>query len=305
MNDEIKKTGIKAYTLKLLKEKGIFEGNLYISSQLLSKELFEKDLLEEGFNDGDELSCRFSNFSRAVHFPRKTCGSFKEAYDFFKTNFKKGDTIIVHNLLHAKYDGTISLLGDELVMEFLEGDWNAGYSLNADTAVFKDRESVWYLYQKIRRVPYVDGTKIKFKRIDPIPNITAEKILKNILPKLPSLRELLSGEFNSLATLIDENGRLQPLKLHKINPSSTKPLPLSGNEVFEIKTPSDLRRWDKKTKLLISIPANIDRAVALLRVITEVKKYTDSVYIGYGILSHPAILMREAGLKVERKISNY
>ncbi len=305
MDEEIKKIGIKAYSLKILKERHIFEENLYISSDLTSKEEFVKALEREGFRDGDELSCRFSNPTRTVHFPRKTCSSFAEAYAFFKASYKKGDTVIVHNLMHAKYDGTITLMNDEIVMEFIEGDWNAGYSLNADTVVFKDGISTWYLYQRVRKVPYVVGAEIKFKEIDPITNATAEKISKNIASKLTFLKDLLSGDFNSLATLIDDDGRLQPLKLHNIKPESIKPSQFAEKSVFELKTPLDLRRWDKKTKLLISIPANIDRADALMGVISEIKKYTDDVYISYGILSHPAILMREAGFSVERKISNY
>ena len=91
MDEEIQKIGIKAYTLKLLKEKGLFEGNLFISSQLPIKDQFEKELISKGFKEKDELSCRFSNPSRAIHFPRETCSGFGEAYKFFKKNYKKGD----------------------------------------------------------------------------------------------------------------------------------------------------------------------------------------------------------------------
>ena len=305
MNEEIKKIGIKAYTLKYLKEKGIFEGKLYINSDLPPQEKFSKELREIGFKNGGELSCRFSNPSRAVHFPRQTCKSFESAYKFFRQKYKKGDTIIVHDLLHAKYDGTITLLGDELILEFIEGDWNSGYSLNADTAIFSNGISTWYLYQNRRITPFVNGSKIEFKEIHSISEETAKKIFKNIIPQLPFLNELLSGDFNSLATLIDDDGRLQPMKLHTIKPDYISSILEKENRVFEVKESSDLRRWDKNTKLLISIPANVDRADKLMGVISEIKKYTDSVYISYGILSHPAILMREAGLKVERKISNY
>lgn len=305
MNEEVKKIGVKAFSLKFLKEKGLFTGNLYISTTLPSKEQFIKDLEKEGFRNVDELSCRFSNPSRAIHFPRMACKSFDEAYNFYKTNFKKGETIIIHNLLHAKYDGTISLLDQELVMEFIEGDWNAGYSLNADTATFRDGVSTWYLYKGKRTVPYVDGTVIKIKEIMPISESTVKNFFENLVPRLPFLTDLLSGEFNSMGVLIDEEGKFQPFKLHNINEASSKAPTIIRDDIFELKSPHDLKRWNRKTKLLISIPANIDRADVLMQMISEIKKYTESVYVGYGELSHPAILLREAGLKVERRISNY
>src|SRR3989344_7642797 len=216
MQDETKKIGIKAYSLKLLKERGIFEENLYISSTLPSKDEFTDDLEKEGFVEGDELSCRFSHPSKSVHLPRKICNSFSEAYDFYKKNFKEEYTIMIHNLMHAKYGGTITRVDGELIMEFIEGDWNADYSLNVDTAIFKDGISIWHLYNDKRKVPYVIDKKVQFKEIEPISDTLAEKMFKNMVPKLPLLKELLSGEFNSLEMLIDESGKFQALKLHNI-----------------------------------------------------------------------------------------
>src|SRR3989344_385291 len=93
--EDIQKIGIKAYSLRLLKEKQLFDGNLYISSELQSEKQFIESVEGEGFRDGQELSCRLSNSTRAIHFPRTASKSFKTAYDFFKVNFKRGDTLIV------------------------------------------------------------------------------------------------------------------------------------------------------------------------------------------------------------------
>lgn len=305
MNEEIKKIGVKAHTLKLLKEKGIFKENLFISENLPSKKDFIKGLEASGFKDGDELSCRFSHPVRNIYLQRIIANSFDEAYSFYRKTKKKNYTILIHNLMHAKYAGTITQVNDGLVLEFVEGDWNADYSLNMDTAIFTDSESTWYLYQKERKAPYVDGGKVKYKMIDPVGDVLAKKIFRNFLPKISIIKEILTEKFNSLELLIDEGGMFYPLKLLNIKslPHSTQLDVL--DDVFEIKTPHDLERWDKKSKLLISIPANIDKADELMSVISEVKKYTNEVFISYGILSHPAILLREAGLKVERKISNY
>lgn len=305
MDSEIKEIGIKAYSLKLLKEKHIFDEKLYISPDLPPKELFYASLIKEGFKDGDELSCRTSHPLKEVHLPRTIANSFDEAYEFYTKNLRRDFSIVLHTLMHAKYAGTITKADNELVFEFVEGDWNADYSLNMDTAIFNNVGSTWYLYQGKRKVPYVVGSEVKYKEIDPVKDDLAKKIFDNLLSKLPVIKDILSGNFNSLELLIDDDGKFQALKLLNIESVSKKKPSQVLDEVFELKTQHDLVHWDKKTKLLISIPANIDRADALMNVITEVKKYTDDVYISYGILSHPAILLREAGFKVERKISNY
>ncbi len=305
MKEEINKIGIKAYTLKLLKEKGIFKENLYISPSLPSKEKFIKDLENSGFEDGDELSCRFSHPTKTIHLPRTIANSFDKAYEFYLKNIRKDLTILIHNLMHAKYAGTISKIKEGLLLEFIEGDWNADYSLNMDSAIFGEGESIWYLYQKERKVPYVVEGCVKYKTIYPVKDDLAKKIFRNFLPKINIVRGILSDSYNSLELLIDEDGSFYPLKLLNIEHLSKNVVFEKVEDFYEIKTPYDLKKWDKRTKLLISIPANFDKADALIKVISKVKKYTDSVYISYGILSHPAILMREAGLKVERKRSDY
>ncbi|OGM25923.1 hypothetical protein A3D00_00915 [Candidatus Woesebacteria bacterium RIFCSPHIGHO2_02_FULL_38_9] len=303
--EPIEKIGIKAYSLSLLKNLGLFEDNLYISSVLPSKDRFFEGLRKAGFNDRDEMSARFSHPSKSVHLPRKICSNFNDAYEFYQNNFKESYTILVHDLLHAKYAGTISLIDNELVMEFIEGDWNADYSINIDTAIFKNGVSTWYLYKGKRTVPYVNEGKIMYKEIESVDEKTAEKMFKNMANKIPLFYKVLSLGFNSLELLIDNNAKFKVLKLHNIKSSIKNLMALSDGSIFELKTPHDIKRWDKKQQLLISIPATVDRADALMKVITEIKKYTDSVYISYGILSHPAILLREFGFKVERKISNY
>src|SRR3989338_4974634 len=213
--EPIEKIGIKAYSLSLLKNLGLFEDNLYISSVLPSKDRFFEGLRKAGFNDRDEMSARFSHPSKSVHLPRKICSNFNDAYEFY------------------------------------------------------------------------------------------QKMFKNMANKIPLFYKVLSLGFNSLELLIDNNAKFKVLKLHNIKSSIKNLMALSDGSIFELKTPHDIKRWDKKQQLLISIPATVDRADALMKVITEIKKYTDSVYISYGILSHPAILLREFGFKVERKISNY
>lgn len=305
MKEDINTIGIKAYSLKLLKARGLFTQNLYITSFLPEKEEFVKNLKNEGFRENDEFMCRFSHPLKSVNLPRTICNTFEESYNFYKKHFKSGFTIVIQRLMHAKYEGTLSKIDNELVMEFIEGDWSGDYSLNIDTVIFSHDLATWYLYKGFRKVPYVAGREIKYKVIDPLSDETARKIFKNIIPKLPQLNDLLSGDFNSLELLIDDDAKIQPLKLLNILSSPQIKLKPIEDGVFELKTPYDLKRWDKKSKLLISIPANIDRADALMGIIHEIKKYTTSVFIGYGELSHPAILLREAGIHVERRISNY
>lgn len=309
MNDLIEQIGIKAYSLNLLKEHGLFDGNLFISRSLENKEKFIKDLKKAGFGLGERMVVRFSHPNELLKLPRGIFSNVDELYEFLNENHRKDLTFIIYDFTEGKFGGTVSLVDGELIMEFIEGDWNADYVMNMDTVVFKDGKSKWYLYKEKRKVPYVENEVVKLREVNPLTDLEVMELFKKIKPKISNIFNLLErhkNDFNSVEFIISTDLKFKGIELHKIEVTGKdfdKKEVL--DEYFELKTPHDLRRWDRKTKLLISIPASIDRADALLGIIHEIKKYTNSASISYGVLSHPAILLREAGINIERKISNY
>src|SRR3990172_2280549 len=244
---EIDRIGIKAYSLKVLKEEGLFKEKLLILEALPSREEFFQLLKKQGFKDGQKIFVRFSHPKKSVFLPKKLLEDFDSIYNFASGNYSSGLAVIVHDYIQGKYGGTISRYGDELIMEFVESGWNSDYAVNIDTAIFTETESTWYLYKGERKVPvYEEGKGVTVKTVTQLDDETVQKLFLEIKGKL-----------------------------------------------------------GKVTKLLISIPAAEDRADKLMQVIHKIKDKVDTVFIGYGVLSHPAILLREAGIRVERKLSNY
>ncbi|QQS39231.1 hypothetical protein IPM62_01280 [Candidatus Woesebacteria bacterium] len=306
-NTSIEEIGIKAYSLVYLKDIGLMENNLYVSSVLPEKSIFIKQLTEIGFKDKKLISARTSHPQKDVKLPRKPCATFDEAYDFYKENLEAGMVIVMHDFFKAKFGGIISYSKGEIVLEISESDWNIDYVLNSDMAVFSHGFATWYLYKDVRKIAsIVDGVE-NYININPLNEKIAQQITDAFTPKLAKLEKILSGDFNSLEILISDRFKIFPLQLAGVKNIKNGNYENNNlqNDIFEIKTPHDLVKWDKKTPLLISIPATVDRADALMGVIQEIKKYTRHAYISYGILSHPAILLREAGIAVERKMSNY
>lgn len=306
MTDLVKQIGFKAYSLKLLKDNDLFEGSLLLGQNLPAKEKFFKNLKKAGLGRGERLVVRYSYPDERIKLPRGVFANVEELYEFLKETYKKDFTFIIYDFTVGRFGGTISRVDGELVVEFVEGDWNADYVMNMDMGIFKDRVSKWYLYKDNRKVPYIEKEEVKLREIEPLSDDTVRKLLQCLKPKISNIEKLLSGEFNSLEFIIGTNFKFKGIELHNIEAreedfNNKKPL----DDYFELKTPHDLRRWDRKTKLLVSIPASVDRADALLGVIHKIKKYTNHVFISYGFLSHPAILLREAGIQVERRISNY
>ena len=118
---------------------------------------------------------------------------------------------------------------------------------------------------------------------------------------------------NSIEFFIDNNYNFVPFELQSIKGLNSKYRNdiLGGSKSFyEITSINDLEVGDKKKDILINIPCDIDRAENLLKIIQKLKRkirvlVINKVYVRYGLLSHPSILLREAGFKVCKLSEGY
>jgi hypothetical protein len=74
---------------------------------------------------------------------------------------------------------------------------------------------------------------------------------------------------------------------------------------FPIKSYDDIKKWDKKSDLLLTLTVYRKDKDKFLKLIDEIKKYKSEVYVEYGLLSHPAILLREVGLATKPYLKDY
>src|SRR3989344_3560522 len=75
--------------------------------------------------------------------------------------------------------------------------------------------------------------------------------------------------------------------------------------LLQVQEFSDLASWDKKQDVLISLKLGRDISPSFLPLLSEIKKHKTFVYVKYGLLSHPAILIREQGLETKQYFYDY
>jgi len=309
-NSLVHKIGIKAYSILLLKKNNLFNNKLLIITKFPTKNYFKEQIMQSKFNLEKGIFVRMSSKYTSIKLPKGKFYSIDKAYRFLKDNYKKGLTIIIHKHLKGKFGGTLTKYKGRLIMEFIKGNWNADYSINPDIIEFSRKGPILSsFYNRRRKTAIIKGEDIYHINIEPLNDIECKKIIKAMNKNLNKIYRILNkDDFNSIEFFIDSKYEFVPFELQcmrKLSYNLRKEGDILKKSFFEVKSVDDLKEWDGNGEILIDIECDIDRAEKLLKIIENLKGEVMKVYVKYGLLSHPSILLREAGLKVNKLTEGY
>lgn len=307
----INQIGIKAYSLELLQIYGLFKNRLLMLRNAPNKELFNRKIEESGFDlENIGIFIRMSDPVTSIKLPKGRFHDTDAAYEFIKEVKKDNWTVIVHDQLKGKYGGTITNIGGRLLMEFIEGEWNADYTICPDELIFnKDGSIEKKIYSKNRKSAVFRNGKPIHIDVKPLRRDELEKILYLMNENIESLFKLTEESgFNSIEFYISPKYEFLPFELQNINNTDISDKLRKEKiktDFFEISSNHDLQNWDGEKKLLLTIPCDLDRGNQLLEVASKISGKTEIVYVRYGVLSHPSIVLREMGFEVKQLTEDY
>lgn len=76
-------------------------------------------------------------------------------------------------------------------------------------------------------------------------------------------------------------------------------------EIRKIEKENDFNRWDKKRDVLFTCRGDKQNVNLFINLAKKIKRYKKEVFINYGLLTHPAIILREMGFNVLQYCKNY
>jgi hypothetical protein len=165
--------------------------------------------------------------------------------------------------------------------------------------------SIWRFRQS-RKAKYVNSQNSFFIKERP-PFSFAE--LKGLYEKLNPYRERLNAIrklFNPLFCHFyeDSQGRFCFINVRNVG---KVPINEDSPNIFHIiKSHSDIDNWDGSSPILFDVQSERGNDAPLVVAIDSLRaKGIKTVFVNYGILSHPAILLREAGIEVKQSYTLY
>jgi hypothetical protein len=295
----------KAESLLFLKSIGLAPEPLLILQKLPKKEIFFDDLRKNGFKNGQEIGVRFS-YTGIMEVPRSMgLFSFDEVYDFLKKYFRKGSAIIIHPFIKASYVGTLYFYENKLLINIIKsGIWEPMVGKNCDIFLIDDKKSKCFRYKKLRIVYEPKDKKLAKKIIEPLTKQEIKKLLKIFNDNQAILAQLDKFPNLILEFIITPKNKILGMELEHAGKNIDQKIP-KEKDLLEINRYEDIKRWDKKKNLLLTLTIFRKDKDKFLHLINKIKHYKKAVFINYGLLSHPAILLREQGIKTYPYINNY
>ena len=299
------KFGLKGAAMQYFKENNLFEEPLLLLGsentltkirEILNSNEFCQNELTLRFSKGDEIGLK-----RIFASNRDT--AFKEIQKYF-TDFKVlKQLLIIHPYLKVKYSYELLIEKDYFVLEHIPGLWEANNVLEPDVIYFDfDLNKAELLIvkdsrQQIISNPYttdrefVQPLTFKFfeKRLDSFMSFY-KKLERDFQPHLPL-------NFHFVET---ESGKIAFLNIRRLNIKRKmfeNRRYIRDGSFFHVRNEEDLEGWDGRSPILLRLSTERGKEKEFINLALNLPKNVD-IYINFGWLSHPAMILREYGVHV-------
>uniref|UniRef100_UPI00405773C6 PEP/pyruvate-binding domain-containing protein n=1 Tax=Agathobacter sp. TaxID=2021311 RepID=UPI00405773C6 len=286
--------GEKAKAMKKFKEIGLFPKTLLIIEAGKSLHEIECSIREADFAM-PKLTVRFS-CKNELGLPRFFAEDKEEAIAFIRANYCEKWTAIIHESIEVKNSYELYRDKEKCVIEHMPGIWESDAKISTDTWIFGESSVKAYICSGERLAKYENASGIEYKKFPPITEEKAHWFAKSMLPYIHKIQQNWSDDERVNFHFVSDDE-----KLYFLNKRNTKQITLdfvADGNMAEIKSKADILKWDKKSPVLLKLDLKRGQEGTLEEYATRFREHGTKVYIEFGMLSHPAIFLRELGIDV-------
>ena len=293
-NSEINDIGLKANAMKKFQELNLFQNNLLLIEPGKDFEEIEKELKEAKFVK-PTITIRYS-CKRELGLPRYFAVNKEDAYDFIKRTYRSEWAIIIHESITVRDSFELYLDEEKCILEHVPGMWESDNKEETDIWIYRNNYITSYTANGIRRARYEDAENQEYKMVLPYKEEEIVEIAKEVSSYIQVISQnWLIKEGVNFHFVKDDDGRVFFLNHRKI--SRIQDWELRYENLTAIETVEDFDKW-KGGSILLKINLKRGEEVLLKEYVPFLKKVDAKIYVQFGILSHPAILLREMGIEV-------
>lgn len=290
---ENKEDGLKYQAMQFFVECGLFPREVSFFPARTPKEKIVESLRIHPHNT--PLTVRYSR-DREIGLPRCFADSVDAAIQFILHTKDTDWSVIVYKSISVVDSYELYLDSQKIVLEHVPGMWESDSFLLADTVLIeKDSIKLWL----------VDGPRTA--KLETSSGITATEIppimLRNIMPwladRLPTLEKLKEHFSDDLPINLHfvSDGK-QDFFLNSRIISHVDWLQQDEEDLYTIREISDFSGWDGVSSILFCPKLCRGEELFLTEFVPFLKAADVPVFVEFGILSHPAIMLREFGITV-------
>lgn len=286
--------GLKGAAMKLFCEKGWFsKPAMFIEPQSELKEFIWK-LNRVDWGDGC-LTVRFSH-KNEIGLPRAFVKDSREAAHFLQEVWRPEWFGIVHVYIKVKASFELYVAGEHAVLEHMPGIWESNNQEPPDVVIMRGEIVQVMAVCKSRVANYVSHVGTSEISVSPTQRQSFEKWSVKMRGYVDAIRAIFDGNLPLICHFVeDERGAWQFLNIRRTGEITNAVARAAQFHI--IREVSDFESWNRKDPLLLQITVERGREKDISQV-AEMIPSGQTVYVDSGILSHPAIVLRELGIRV-------
>ena len=286
--------GLKAEAMRKFYEAGLFQKELLIiePGKALDDVLH---ILEMENSLKGEITVRYS-CGRELGLPRYFAENKKAALQFISDTYETEWAVILHESISVRNSYELYLDENKAILEHVPGMWETDSKSAADTWIFRGHQVEAYAANCLRKARYENASAKEYHMIEPYTEKEIREIAVEIFPYIEKVKKywpvVERGGFHFVR---DIEGRIFFLNHRKI--SEIPEWEENYKELTVIENEEDFSKW-KGGDILLKLSLKRGEEVLLREYIPALKRMGAKVYVQFGILSHPAILLREMGIEI-------
>ena len=282
----------KSSAMTFFSENSLFNRKLSILECGVKADRAKKILMSTGFSEDDTLTIRYSD-GNIIGLPRNFVKGISEAIKDMQSNNSLERMSIVHEYININRSFELLLDEDGWLLEHIPGLWESDNELQPDAIQLKNDIITIWRYKRTRLAKFQNVYEINYINDEPCDIRLLEKWAYKAKLVASLLRKKLHEELPvNIHFVEDENDSWQFLNLRPIHTLEANCN--FSNDTHVISEVDDLEKWDKKSTLVLSVSVNRGDEFRLLALGKALPKDI-TIYVDFGILSHPAMVLREYG----------
>jgi diadenosine tetraphosphate (Ap4A) HIT family hydrolase len=295
LETETQALGIKGAAMKYFRDSGLFELPLWVFAPGTPIEEIRAQLSASA--GAHEYTIRYSH-TGDLGLPRSFRPDVAAVIQWILETRTKEWATIVHPHVDARHSFEMLLTGDSVLLEHITGLWESENSLDPDVMMIRDESvRVWVAGgTKNARFAYPEG--LTEETIPPTSLFQIRRWIEQIGPIAERLRLDLAAAMPLNIHFIEDTER-RWFFLNIRRGFGLENVAIAQGEPHVVESVSDLQLWDRHSPILLRFRTQRGNENRVVEIAEKLLHHQDTpILIDFGLLSHPALILRELGFTV-------
>ena len=285
--------GFKYQAMHFFREQGMFPRKTLffphdVSSEDVSRAICSQEL-------APPVTVRFSKKGE-IGLPRIFAPDRETAANYVRSVKQPDWSVIAYSSLMVRKSYELYIDRDAVILEYVPGMWESDSVLAADTVMLTQDQACFWLVKQPRNARYENEDGIRTALVPPTSFEQMKNELFQRISTFRRLREMLSRDLPLNFHFVSDGEQdyfLNCRRTHRIFWENRY-----GGPIQVIEDVSDCSCWDGRSAILFRPRLHRGEELLLFQFIPFLKSLPVPIFVEFGILSHPAIMLRELGISV-------